>query len=158
MMKKIAILGANHSICPLIIKAKEMGYITYVFSQNSEEPGAKIADHFYEISIANKNQILEKCRIIKPDGIVSITSDYAVGSVNYVARNLGLQGNSEKTDDLARDKYHMRMAFKNAGLYVPSQIYEVKDPNSIECINLDYPLIVKPADRWNSAGVTRVDS
>lgn len=153
-MKKIAIIGANEAINNLIVTAKQNGYETHVFAWESGAPGEKSADFFYPISIADKENILEKCKQIKPDGIVSITSDYAVNTVNYVARQLGLVGNSERTDLVARNKYEMRCALRDAGLYVPwfRRITD-EEPLSLHEVPA-YPVIVKPTDMWSSRGVS----
>jgi biotin carboxylase len=157
-MNRIAIIGANESINHAILKAKDMGYETHVFAWQNGDVGEKTADFFYPISVADKENVLEVCKKIKPVAIVSITSDFAVRTVNYVARNLGLTCNSEKTDIYARDKYKMRSAFKEAGIPTPWFI-EVDKYFSLDDVrDVEYPLIVKPIDSWSSKGVTRVDS
>lgn len=156
--KRIAIIGANEFINMLILKAKEKGYETHVFAWKSGDIGESTADYFYPISIVDKEKILNICRTIKPDGIASITSDLAVNTVNYVARQLGLNGNSEKTDEVARNKYQMRNAFRDAGLYTPWFIEVGEGFGEEQADSFDYPLIVKPTDRWSSKGVTRVNA
>ncbi len=157
MKMKLAILGANAAITMLIEKAKSLGYETHVFAWACGDPGEKAADFFYPISIDDKEGVLKKCKEIGICGICSITSDFAVPTVNYVARHLGLVGNSERTDVVARNKYQMRCALKEAGLFVPPFMLAGEDfkLSDAECIT--YPVIVKPTDRWSSKGVTRVD-
>lgn len=154
---KIAIIGANEAIDILIRKAKEKGYETYVFAWECGNPGEKSADHFYPVSVADKEKILEICKGLNIVGVTSITSDFTVNTVNYVARNLGLVCNSEKTDAVARNKYLMRCTFKKTGLYTPwfTNIDKNTDLQFME--EHDYPVIVKPTDRWSSKGVIRVD-
>ena len=65
-MKKIVIIGANDFQRPLIQKAKEMGYETHVFAWREGAVGAADADHFYEISITEKERILDICKKIRP--------------------------------------------------------------------------------------------
>ena len=60
-MKKIVIIGANDFQKPLIIKAHEMGYETHVFAWREGATGAEDADYFYEISITEKDEILDVC-------------------------------------------------------------------------------------------------
>lgn len=161
-MKKIAIIGANEAINKLIVKAKSLGYETHVFAWKCGDPGEKTADYFYPINIADKDAVYNQCKEI--DGLVgvaSVTSDFAVNTVNYVARKLGLPCNSETTDKFARNKYLMRCAFRDAGLYVPdfmriSNAEELR--NAKKHFEKKFPVIVKPTDRWSSKGVTRVDS
>lgn len=154
---KLAIIGANESIVCLINKAKELEYETHVFAWKCGDPGEKIADYFYPINIVDKEKILEKCKDIGICGVCSITSDFAVPTVNYIARNLNLIGNSEVTDIVARNKYKMRKQFKEAGLYSPNFI-EVDNEFDINLISkFNFPVIVKPTDRWSSKGITRVN-
>ncbi len=157
MRDNVAIIGANDSILPLILKAKQKGYETHVFAWKTGAKGEAEADCFYPISISEKDKILNECRRIGICAVASITSDFAVPTVNYVARNLGLVGNSERCDLVARDKYQMRKAFKEAGLYTPR--FELVDQrfNTNSINEFKFPLIVKPTDRWSSKGVTRVD-
>ena len=94
---------------------------------------------------------MTKCQEIGICGICSITSDFAVPTVNYVARTMGLPGNSERTDIVARNKYQMRCALNDAGLFVPPFMpagsFTMEDAK-----DLNYPVIVKPTDRWSSKG------
>ena len=74
-MKKIVIIGANNFQMPLIKKAKQLGYETHVFAWADGAVGAEFADYFYPISIGEKDEILEKCKEIKPDAVTSVASD-----------------------------------------------------------------------------------
>lgn len=156
---KLAIIGANDPITILINKAKSLGYETHVFAWQCGDPGEYAADFFYPISVSEKEAILEKCREIGICGVCSITSDFAAPTVAYIARHLGLPGNPERTDIVARDKYEMRKAFQEyGGIYCP-QFIEVDGNSYFDKLDeLRFPVIVKPTDRWSSKGVTRADS
>ena len=93
-MKKLVIIGANNFQLPLIKKAKQLGMETHVFAWEKGAVGREFADYFYPISIIEKELILKEAEKIKPDGIISIGSDLATATVNYVADKLGLIGNS----------------------------------------------------------------
>ena len=156
MKPKIAILGANAAILPLIQKAKERGYETHVFAWACGAPGETEADNFYPISLADKEAILEQCRKIGVCGVASITSDFAAPAVHYVARNLGLTCNPEKADRYARDKYLMRTAFRDAGLFVPP-FCQADQSTDLSKLELAYPVMVKPTDSWSSRAVAKVN-
>ena len=155
---KLAIVGANNSINLLIEKAKSLGYETHVFAWKSGAIGEKTADVFYPISIADKEAILQKCQELNVVGICSVTSDFAAPVVNFVSKALGKPHNEDKTDLLARNKYEMRKAFKEAGVYVPRFIEVSEDFNLEMFKDFSFPVIVKPTDRWSSKGVNRVDN
>ena len=154
--KKLAIIGAALFQEPAILKAKEMGLETHVFAWEAGDPGEKMADFFYPISIREKEEILEKCREIGIDGIISIASDLAMVTVNYVAENMGLTGNSTAATLISTNKHEMREAFAANGDPSPKSIVVDADVD-LSSIDMDYPLIVKPTDRSGSRGVFKVE-
>ncbi len=156
-MKKIAIIGASYLQNPLILKAKEMGLETHVFAWKAGDIGETTADHFYPISIVEKEEIFKKCREIGIDGICSIASDLAMVTVNYVAEMMGLAGNSTDCTLKSTNKFAMRNALSQKGLPCPKYIL-ADDAEDLDNIGLEYPIIVKPTDRSGSRGVTKLKS
>lgn len=155
-MKKLAIIGASYLQAPLIQKAKDMDCETHVFAWAAEDVGEKMADHFYPISIVEKDAILEKCREIGIDGICTIASDLAAVTVNYVAEKMGLPGNGMRCCEKSTNKHKMREAFAAAGDPSPRSIL-IEPGTDLSVLNgMQYPLIVKPTDRSGSRGITEV--
>jgi len=158
MTKALAIVGAGYLQLPLVRKAREMGLRTLCFAWADGAVCRDEVDAFYPLSVVNKEQILEVCRKERIAGITSIASDVAVPTIAYVATRLGLIGNSVESAAKSTNKFLMREAFNRAG--VPCPAYAVVDdvrnlPDALR--GLSFPLIVKPADRSGSMGVTRVD-
>ena len=112
-MKKIGIIGASYLQEPLIQKAKQKGYETHVFAWAAGDVGEESADYFYPISIVEKEEILEKCKEIGIEGIATIASDLAAVTVNYVAENMGLVGNTWDTNLKSTNKNLMRKCFED---------------------------------------------
>lgn len=155
MKKKLVVIGANDFQNQLILKAKARGIETHVFAWASGDVGEQTADYFYPISIIDKEQILIKCRDIQPDGVISIASDLAAITVNYVAEHLGLTGNGIESSVIATNKYLMRKAFEKNG--DPSPKNYCSDELTADIIaNMCFPLIVKPVDRSGSRGITKI--
>lgn len=154
-MKKLAIIGASYLQEPLIRKAQEMGYETHVFAWKANDVGERIADHFYPISIIEKDEILEVCRSLDISGICTIASDLAVITVNYVASKLGLPCNSMETTLKSTNKHLMRMAFEDNNDPSPKSIL-VNSVDDLENVELAFPVIVKPLDRSGSRGISKV--
>lgn len=153
--ENLIIIGANEFQNPLILSAKAMGYATHVFAWQSGDLGERSADYFYPISIVETDRILNICRMLSPVGVVSIGSDLAAITVNYIAEKLGLTGNGMVSAMAATNKHLMRLAFEKAGL--PScKSRLVSSPEEAEALELDYPVIVKPTDRSGSRGVFKV--
>ena len=156
MKEKLVIIGANDFQNQLILKAKSLGYETHVFAWQDGSIGEKTADYFYPISIVEKEQILEKCKEIKPVGVCSIASDLATITVNYVAENLGLACNPTSTTLQCTNKFEMRKKMKENGVKTPAFIKVSNDSSTWNVENMKFPVIVKPTDRSGSRGITKV--
>lgn len=153
----LAIIGASYLQLPLIEKAREMGYTTHVFAWAANDVGERAADHFYPISIVEKEQILQKCAEIGVVGVCSIASDLAAVTVNYVAEGLGLPGNSLESTRKSTNKHLMRLAFEHGGDPSPRSI-QVDARTDLSGLSLRYPAIVKPTDRSGSRGICKLDT
>lgn len=154
-MKKIAIIGASYLQEPLVRKAKEMGLYTLCFAWRDGAVCADIADEFHDISIIEKDAILDICQKANINGVCTIASDVAAPTVSYIAEKMGLTANPYEAAVRANNKYLMRNAFMEAG--VPCPLYKmVTSAEETTTIDWTYPLIVKPSDRSGSLGVTKV--
>lgn len=157
-MKKIVIIGAGEFQLPLIFKAREMGFETHVFAWARGAVGKNAADFFYPISIIEKEEILTQCKIIRPEAVVSVGSDLAVLTVNYISRALGLPCNPLETDLCATNKFMMRQTFREYGMKTPAFIKVNEYFSEIDLKDLQFPLIVKPTDRSGSRGICKVNT
>jgi len=155
-LKKLAIIGASYLQLPLVKKAKDMGIYTICFSWEEGAVCKEYCNKFYPISIIEKEQILEICKIEKISGITSIASDLAVTTLNFVANKLNLIGNSPRSGFLSTNKYEMRNAFKSHGILVPCFTLSSNLNQMIDISSFKYPVIVKPVDRSGSKGITFV--
>ena len=153
-MKKIVIIGANDFQNQLILKAKEMGFETHVFAWQDGSIGERTADYFYPVSIVEIDEILEKCKEIKPDAVATIATDLANITVSKVAAGLGLPGNTPECIEISTNKYAMRSAFAHAGIPTPA-FYKV-DQVQDELYKMKLPIIVKPTDRSGSRAITKI--
>ncbi len=154
--KKIAIIGATEFQDPLIRKAQEMGYETYVYAWKSDDIGEKTADHFLPISVIEKDKIYKDCLSRGVDTAVSIGSDVTILTANYLQRKFNKPTNPIIADTVGTNKYKMRNSFMKAGVLCPKYYRSKKLPEEKELINFSYPLIVKPVDRSGSRGIYKV--
>lgn len=155
---RIAIIGASMLQNPLIISAKELGFETHVFAWETGDIGEKNADFFYPISITDKISILKKCQELDIVAVVTIASDLANITVQYIAKKMGLPTNSDHTICWTTNKFEMRERLLEKGVKVP-RFLKLENVQSIEKIEeWEYPLIVKPTDRSGSRGITKVYS
>lgn len=151
--KKLAILGASYLQLPVILKAKEMGIETHVFAIPEGAIAKDECHKFYPISTTDKNKILAICKELEIDGILTIASDIAVPTVNFVAYKLGLVGNPHDNLLITTDKHAMKDALKTAGISTPRfHLVKPNDETPLQ-LNFNFPVIVKPTDRSGSIGV-----
>ena len=154
---KIAIIGANEFQYKLIARANKLGYETYVFAWEEGAVARDIATAFYPVSITDKEKILEIAKQVQVDAVISIASDLAMPTVNYIADKLGFIGNSLISTELMTDKFKMRERLSDYNLPCPwYRLISKYDDLADESLN--FPLIVKPIDRSGSRGVTKVSS
>ena len=152
-MKKIAILGASEPHLPLFLKAKEMGLETYCFAWSQGAYCKNYADHYYDISIVDKEQIAVICQKEKINGIISNALEIAVPTAAYVAELLDLNGIPYEVALNARNKIQMRekVSHQKASQQPTYTLYQSGYLPSF------YPVIVKPIDGSCSNGVTKVN-
>lgn len=155
-MKKLAVIGGSYLQLPVVKKAKEMGIEVHCFSWTDGAVCKEVADFFYPISIIEKETILYECRNIGIDGILSIASDIAVTTVNYIAEKLGLVGNKDKYSTIMTNKFAMKDTLVANGV-LSSKCMKVREAGA-SLGDLALPLIVKPTDRSGSLGVEKINN
>lgn len=154
------ILGAGPYQVPAIKTVKELGYKAIVCDYDKSAVGVRLADEFYEISTIDKDAVLNKASELKPDFVITSTSDLPVQTAAYVAEKMNLPKDLNYEDSIcATDKSAMRERLKQFAVPIPKffichNFEEFK--NAIEVLN-NY-CIVKPADNAASRGVKLIDS
>ena len=154
--KCVAVLGASYLQRPLYEKLRELKIRSVGISFDEKETCnvEGLIDTFYEVSIIEKEAVLEVCKKENIDGIVSIASDVAVPTIAYVCEKLNLIGNSPQSAVFSTDKYEMRKRFKDFNLPSPdfSSVSQIGDV--LQFLNkVRKKVILKPVDRSGSLGV-----
>lgn len=149
---KIAIIGASVGQLPIALKAKELGLETHCFAWDKGAVCKDVVDFFHPISILEKDCIVEKCRDLHIDGVVSNASELTAEVVAYVAEKLRLIGTPYRILELLHDKYYVRQLTERVEGISKLQFckFTGKDPNI-------YPCVVKPCNGCSKAGVTFVN-
>lgn len=154
-MTKIAIIGGSYLQLPAVLSAQKMGFEVHCFSWKEGAICADYADYFYPISILENEEILKVCKKVQIDGILTISSDVAVITVNYVADKMGLISNPASYSYITTNKYKMRECFREHN--IPSPQYALVDSTlQFDIDGFLFPLIVKPTDRSGSRGVEKI--
>ena len=159
IMKKLMILGGSRYAIPLIEKAHKLGLYVITVDYLPDNIAHKYSDEFCNISIIEKEKVLEAAKERNIDGIVSFACDPGVVSAAYVAEKMSLPFQcSYETACILQDKGKFRQFLTENGFNCPkAKRYEDKDSPFQDIDFFNWPVIVKPTDSAGSKGVTRVD-
>ena len=148
-MKKIAIIGTAPGQAALYKSARELGFYTIGFSWEASEELLKMIDKFYQISIKEKDEIVQKCREEGVCGVVTNGSELTIRISSYVAEKLNLTGTPYDTILNIQNKYWVREHTKNIEglIQIQHYLYEGIKPQS-------FPCIIKPISGGGKRGVS----
>ena len=159
-MKKVMIIGAGLLQTYIIKRAKELGYITVCVDGNPDAIGFKYADYCKPINIIDKEECLQYAQEMKIDGIITAATDYGVLTVSYIAKRLGLIGNSDQVCEAIKNKYMTRKILAENKVDSITEFYEITELTQVDNIakTIEFPVIVKPCDGSGSRGINKIDS
>ena len=158
-MKKLMLLGGSEYLLPVIKTAKKLGCYTITCDYLPNNIAHRYSDEYCNVSVTDKEKVLDTAKKLKIDGIMSFACDPGVVTAAYVAEKIGLpfQG-SYKSTKILQDKGLFRDFLSKNNFNCPhaKKHTNKEDPfKELECF--DWPIIVKPVDSAGSKGVTRVD-
>ena len=158
-MKTGLFLGAGRHQRAAIRRAKELGYRVAAIDGNPDALGLEEADIADVVNFVEIPKAIEFAERIRPDGVLTITSDRAVVSVAAVAEALDLPGIGVDVAVGLTHKVEMRRRLDRAG--VPQPRYgsaRTAEEAVAAAEHVRYPLVIKPADSGGQRGVFRVES
>lgn len=157
--KKLMLLGGLRYLLPVIEEAHKLGVYVITADYLPDNIAHKYSDEYCNVSIIDKDAVLEKAQELKIDGILSHAVDPGVVSCAYVAEKMGLPFQcSYNAACILQDKHLFRQFLSEHGFNCPN----AKGYNNVEDAlkDVDYfnwPVIVKPVDSAGSKGVTKVE-
>jgi len=158
-MKTVLFLGAGRHQRAAILRAKELGLRVAAVDGNPDALALKDADLAEVVNFVEIPKAIEFAEKIRPDGVLTITSDRAVVAVAAVAEALGLPGIGVDVAVGLTHKVEMRRRLERAGIAQPRfgsarTLQEARA--AVE--HVGFPLVIKPADSGGQRGVFRLDS
>lgn len=158
-MKKLMLLGGMRYLVPVIEAAHKLGVYVITCDYLPNNIAHKYSDEYCNVSILEKDKVLEKAKELKIDGILSFACDPGVVTAAYVAEKMGLpsSGPYESIEILQnKGKFRKFLTDNNFNVPVAKQYTDIETAlNDIEMFN--WPVIVKPTDSAGSKGVTKVE-
>ncbi len=159
-MKKLLLLGGAQYLLPVIEEAHKLGLYVITCDYLPDNIAHKHSDEYRNVSIIDKNAVLDTARELGIDGVMSFACDPGVVTAAYVAEKLGLPfAGSYEAVSILQNKGRFRRFLTENGFNVPwAKSYSDPDDALNDSASFNWPMIVKPVDSAGSKGVTRVDS
>ena len=158
-MKKLMLLGGMRYLVPVIEAAHKLGVYVITCDYLPNNIAHKYSAEYCNVSILEKDKVLEKAKELKIDGILSFACDPGVVTAAYVAEKMGLpsSGPYESVEILQnKGKFRKFLTENNFNVPVAKQYTDIETAlNDTEMFN--WPVIVKPTDSAGSKGVTKVE-
>lgn len=158
-MKKLMLLGGSRYLLPVIETAHNLGIYVITCDYLPDNYAHKYADEYCNVSIIDKEAVLEEAQKLKIDGILSFACDPGVVTAAYVAEKMNLPcSGSYESVCILQNKGLFRKFLTDNGFNVPVAKSYQSIESAIEDVDLfNWPVIVKPTDSAGSKGVVRVD-
>lgn len=156
--KKLMLLGGLRYLLPIIEEAHKMGVYVITADYLPDNIAHKYSDEYCNVSIIDKDAVLEKAKELEIDGILSHAVDPGVVTAAYVAEQMGLPfQTSYKTACILQDKSLFRQFLFENGFNCPQAKGYTNASDAIKDVDyFTWPIIVKPVDSAGSKGVTKV--
>ena len=159
-MKKLLLLGGAQYLLPVIKEAHKLGLYVITCDYLPDNIAHKYSDEYRNVSIIDKDAVLDTARELGIDGVMSFACDPGVVTAAYVAEKLGLPfAGSYEAVSILQNKGCFRRFLAESGFNVPwAKSYTEPAEALADSSGFNWPMIVKPVDSAGSKGVTRVDS
>ena len=157
MSLKLAIIGSGRMAWIVSRNAHEMGIETHCFSNVEADYIHEYVDVFHNISIFEKDSIVEICKKENILGVIA-TTELTVAIAAYVAEALNSPGISYQNALCITDKFRNRVVCQEVkGLEQPA-FYHIFSEDELSNVTCSYPVIVKPTGKGGKKGITVVNS
>lgn len=158
--KTLMLLGGISYLLPVIEKAHKYGYQVITVDYIPDNIAHKYSDDYFNISILNKDAVLELAQRLHIDGILSFAVDPGVVTAAYVAEKMGLPfACSYESACTLQNKAFFRQFLTEHNFNVPvAKGYSLMDDALKDVRLFKWPVIVKPVDSAGSKGITKVDT
>ncbi|MEE0996123.1 MAG: ATP-grasp domain-containing protein [Paludibacteraceae bacterium] len=157
--KRLMLLGGLRYLLPVIEEAHKLGVYVITADYLPDNIAHKYSDEYCNVSIIDKEAVLEKARELKIDGILSHAVDPGVVTAAYVAEKMGLPFQcSYESACILQDKSKFRQFLRDNGFNCPNAKGYTNAEDALKDVDyFNWPVIVKPVDSAGSKGVSRVD-
>lgn len=157
-MKKLLLLGGSRYLLPAIKAAHELGVYVITADYLPDNYAHQYADEYHNVSIIDKEAVLELAKKLEIDGIMSYATDPGVVVAAYVADKLGLPTSPLESVSILQNKGKFRKFLTENGFNVPlAKSYKNPEMALKDADLFKWPVFIKPTDSAGSKGVSKVE-
>ncbi len=162
MRRNVIIIGGGFLQVPLIQTARDMGLAPVVFDMSADAPGMALAERQVLMSTRDIDGCVREARklreLIPIHGALTAGTD-ASRAVAAIAGALELPGIRYADAEAASNKVLMRKRLRQHGVPVPGffSVWSLKEAREA-MDELQFPLVLKPADNMGARGVIKVEN
>ena len=158
--KKLMLLGGIRYLLPVIKAAHKHNIHVITVDYIPDNIAHKYSDEFHNLSILDKDAVLQLAQELKIDGIMSFGVDPGVVTAAFVAEKMNLPFQcSYEAACILQDKSRFRQFLREHNFNVPNAKGYICIEEALKDIDYyHWPVIVKPVDSAGSKGVSRVDT
>ena len=153
--KKLLVLGGKPiGSCEIVEYAKVHGVYTIVADYLPKEQSAakKLADEAWDVSTGEVDKLVDMAKAAGVDGLYAGVHEFNIAKMIEVCQRAGLPCycSLEQWNQLV-DKRSFKHLCMQYGIPVAKE-YKIQTPDDIDHEEIDYPVIIKPADGSGSRG------
>lgn len=158
-MKKLMLLGGSRYAIPVIEAAHNLGCYVITCDYLPNNVAHRYSDEYCNVSIIDKEAVLQVAQRLAIDGIMSFACDPGVVTAAYVAEKMKLPSvGTYESVSILQNKGRFRAFLTEHGFNVPTaKGYTSIDDAMKDMESFNWPVIVKPTDSAGSKGVTKVE-
>ena len=153
--KKLLILGGTSLATTTVEKAKEMGVYTIVTDYLEDSPAKKVSDESYMVSAIDVDAVVELCKKIKVDGVLTTYNDLLLPYAQEICKKLNFPfiANAEQLEKIGNKRISKELCIKH-NIPVPMNYKIDKNFLGVDGNNINYPVLTKPVDSSGQKGIS----
>lgn len=156
--KKLLVIGSDSGNINIIRAAREMGVYTIAadgITDWAKAPAKRAADEGWDIDYSDTEAVAQKCREAGVDGVFAGYSEFRVMAACRIANALDKPFYANEAQiDLTRNKRSFKDACQKYGIPTPKDYCFHYPMTQQEKGEIEYPVIVKPADYAGRKGIS----
>lgn len=156
--KKLLIIGSDSINLNIVDAAREMGVYTIVadgIADRNKAPAKRAADEAWDVNYFDTDTLVQMCRDAGVDGVIAGYSEFRVLAACRIANRLGTPFYAtEDQINLTRNKRTFKDACLQYGIPTPKDYCFSYPMSQEEKAQIEYPVIVKPADYAGRKGIS----